>query len=231
MDDGNTDSVIEAFVRLHEKGLVYRGEYMVNWAPGLKTAVSDLEVDYTEEEGKMYYFKYIVEGGSDDEYLPVATTRPETIPGDECVCVHPDDERFKHLVGKRAIVPGSSGRSVPIIADDYVDMEFGTGALKVTPGHDPNDYIIGKRHNLPITNIMNKDGTMNANAGELYKGLDRNICREKIWEDMGKDNLVIKVRCIFLLLILYEYLFKQWHFLHCLVMTFLAFATNSGFIK
>ena len=132
MDDGNTDSVIEAFVRLHEKGLVYRGEYMVNWAPGLKTAVSDLEVDYTEEEGKMYYFKYIVEGGSDDEYLPVATTRPETIPGDECVCVHPDDERFKHLVGKRAIVPGSSGRSVPIIAENYVDMEFGTGALKVT---------------------------------------------------------------------------------------------------
>jgi len=190
MDAELCDGVTEAFVRLHEKGLVYRGEYMVNWAPLLKTAVSDLEVEYSEEEGKLYFFKYMVDGS--EEFLPVATTRPETICGDTAVCVHPEDERYKHLVGKKAIVPMSGGRTVPIIADDYVDMEFGTGALKITPGHDPNDYAIGKKYDLPIVNIMNKDGTMNAETG-AYDGLDRFDCRQQLWQDMEKEGLVIKV--------------------------------------
>jgi hypothetical protein len=127
------------------------------------------------------------------EYLPVATTRPETISGDTAVCVHPDDERFKHLVGKQVLVPMGNGRTIPVIADDYVDMEFGTGALKITPGHDPNDYTIGKKYNLPIINIMNKDGSMNANAGQSYEGLDRFECRTQLWSDMEEAGLVIKV--------------------------------------
>eukprot|EP00522_Entomoneis_paludosa_P011021 CAMPEP_0172463194 /NCGR_PEP_ID=MMETSP1065-20121228/46288_1 /TAXON_ID=265537 /ORGANISM="Amphiprora paludosa, Strain CCMP125" /LENGTH=1013 /DNA_ID=CAMNT_0013219083 /DNA_START=213 /DNA_END=3254 /DNA_ORIENTATION=- len=191
MDQDLSEAVAEAFVRLHEKGLVYRGEYMVNWAPLLKTAVSDLEVEYSEEEGKLYYFKYNVEGS--DEFLPVATTRPETICGDTAVCVHPEDERYKHLVGKTVVVPMGGGRSIPIIADEYVDMEFGTGALKITPGHDPNDYALGKKYDLPIINIMNKDGSMNSNAGE-YDGLDRFECREKLWSDMDEAGLVIEAK-------------------------------------
>jgi len=190
MDPQMTEGVIEAFVRLHEKGLVYRGEYMVNWAPQLKTAVSDLEVDYSEEMGKLYYFKYVLEDNS-DEFLPVATTRPETIWGDTAVCVHPEDDRFKHLVGKRVKVP-TMDRTIPIIADDYVDREFGTGALKITPGHDPNDYAIGKRHGLEIVNIMNKDATMNGLVPEEYQNLDRFEARQKIWEDMESSNLAIK---------------------------------------
>jgi len=190
MDDDMSLAVTEAFVRLHEKGLVYRGEYMVNWAPLLKTAVSDLEVEYSEEEGKLYFFKYMVDG--EEEHLPVATTRPETIMGDTAVCVHPDDERYKHLVGKKAVVPMSDGRTVPIIADEYVDMEFGTGALKITPGHDPNDYAIGKKFDLPIVNIMNKDGSLNANAGK-YDTLDRFEARAKLWQDMEEAGLTIKV--------------------------------------
>lgn len=190
MDAENCDSVTEAFVRFHEKGLVYRGEYMVNWAPLLKTAVSDLEVEYTEEEGKLYFFKYMIEDS--DEFLAVATTRPETIMGDTAVCVNPEDERFKHLVGKKVVVPMSGGRTIPVIEDDYVDMEFGTGALKITPGHDPNDYAIGKRFDLPIINIMNKDGTLNENAGQ-YKDLDRFDARDKLWADMEAEGLVIKV--------------------------------------
>lgn len=172
-------------------GLVYRGAYMVNWAPRLKTAVSDLEVEYTEEEGKLYYFKYMVENS--EEFLPVATTRPETIVGDTAVCVHPEDDRFKHLIGKRVVVPMSDGRSIPIISDTYVDMEFGTGALKITPGHDPNDYNLGQKYDLDIINVMNKDATMNSNAGGRYEGLDRFACRDKLWEDMEKEGLVIKV--------------------------------------
>uniref|UniRef100_A0A7S4MJV7 valine--tRNA ligase n=1 Tax=Odontella aurita TaxID=265563 RepID=A0A7S4MJV7_9STRA len=191
MDPDLSEAVSEAFVRLHDKGLVYRGEYMVNWAPMLQTAVSDLEVEYSEEEGKLYYFKYMVDGGTEEDYLPVATTRPETIVGDTAVCVHPEDERYKHLVGKECVVPLSGGRTIPIIADDYVDMEFGTGALKITPGHDPNDYALGKKYDLPIVNVMNKDGSMNGNAGS-YDGLDRFECREKLWSDMEGEGLVIK---------------------------------------
>lgn len=178
----------EAFVRLHEKGLVYRGSYMVNWAPGLQTAVSDLEVEYCEEAGTLYYFKYPV--ADTDEHLPIATTRPETILGDTAVAVHPEDERYKHLIGKEAEVPLSGGRRVPILADEYVDREFGTGALKITPGHDMNDYEIGKRHGLPIINIMNDDGTLNACA-HSYEGLDRFEARTALWKDMGAAGLVL----------------------------------------
>eukprot|EP00585_Thalassiosira_rotula_P005584 CAMPEP_0196146536 /NCGR_PEP_ID=MMETSP0910-20130528/23250_1 /TAXON_ID=49265 /ORGANISM="Thalassiosira rotula, Strain GSO102" /LENGTH=1100 /DNA_ID=CAMNT_0041408749 /DNA_START=146 /DNA_END=3448 /DNA_ORIENTATION=- len=206
MDPALSVGVSEAFCRLHEKGLVYRGTYMVNWSPGLMTAVSDLEVEYTEEEGKLYYFKYLVESDDEEgepaadgeEYLAVATTRPETIFGDTAVCVNPEDDRYAHLVGKRALVPmsdsdGGKMRSIPIIADDYVDMEFGTGALKITPGHDPNDYEIGKKHSLEIMNVMNKDATMNSNAGARYEGLDRFEARGKLWEDMEEKGFVIKV--------------------------------------
>lgn len=188
-----SEAVTEAFVRLHEKGLVYKGDYMVNWSPSLQTAVSDLEVEYSEEEGTLYYFKYMLEeavGGVD--HLPVATTRPETILGDTAVCVHPEDPRYSALVGKRVVVPGSGGRTIPVIADDYVDREFGTGALKITPGHDPNDYEIGKRHQLHTINIMNKDATINANGGSAYQGLDRFDCRVKLWADMKEDGLVLR---------------------------------------
>ncbi|KAL9184882.1 hypothetical protein ACHAXT_002659, partial [Thalassiosira profunda] len=204
MDPDLSVGVTEAFNRLHERGLVYRGTYMVNWSPGLMTAVSDLEVEYSEEEGKLYYFKYVVESENEegvpgDEFLAVATTRPETIFGDTAVCVNPDDERYTHLVGKRVLVPMSNlnnaegkYRSIPIIADEYVDMEFGTGALKITPGHDPNDYEIGKRHDLDILNVMNKDATMNGNCGARYEGLDRFDARDKLWADMDAAGLVLK---------------------------------------
>lgn len=194
MDERSCEAVTEAFVRLHESGKVYRGEYMVNWAPQLQTAVSDLEVEYSEEAGKLYTFKYVVEGDDNIEFIPVATTRPETIPGDMAVCVHPEDDRYKHLIGKQVIVPMSNGRIIPVIADEYVDREFGTGALKITPGHDPNDYSLGKKHGLPIVNIMNKDGSMNANAGDKYQGLDRFKCREYLWADMEQADLVIEVK-------------------------------------
>jgi valyl-tRNA synthetase len=180
--------VTEAFVSLHEKGLVYQGEYMVNWSPALGTALSDLEVSYTEEEGTLYYFKYRLAGS--EGHLAVATTRPETILGDTAVCVHPDDERYAHLVGKTVLVP-MMGREIPIIADSYVSMEFGSGALKITPAHDVNDYAIGKRHSLASISILNKDATINSNGG-AYEGLDRYECRERLWKDMERAGLAIK---------------------------------------
>jgi valyl-tRNA synthetase len=189
MDEGLSRAVLEAFVRLYNKGLIYRGEYLINWSPGLQTAVSDLEVEYTEEEGKLYYFKYMLAGSED--YIPVATTRPETILGDTAVAIHPDDERYQRFIGKMCLVP-MLGRQIPVIADPYVDREFGTGALKITPGHDPNDFEIGRRHNLPIINVMNKNATMNAEAGP-YQGLDRFVCREKLWADMAAAGLTSKV--------------------------------------
>ena len=193
LDDNLSQGVLEAFSRLHEQGLIYRGSYMVNWAPKLQTAVSDLEVEYSDEPGFLFHFKYPLEGYENDKslFLPVATTRPETIVGDTAVAVHPEDPRYKDFVGKFCIVPGTNGRKIPVIADDYVDMEFGTGALKITPAHDPNDYEMGKKRNLEFINIMNKDGSMNANAN-AYAGLDRAECRKKIWEDLEKDGLAIK---------------------------------------
>ena len=187
LDDGLSAAVKEAFVRLYRMGMIYQGEYLVNWSPGLQTAVSDLEVEYSEEQGLMYHFKYPMKDGG---FLPVATTRPETILGDTAVAVHPEDPRYQEYIGKMCLVP-MLNREIPIVADDYVDREFGTGALKVTPGHDPNDFEIGQRHGLDIVNIMNKDATMNQNAGD-YQGLDRFDCRKKLWADMEAAGMVIK---------------------------------------
>ena len=188
LDEGLSEAVLEAFVRLHRIGLLYRGEYLVNWSPGLQTAVSDLEVEFVETNGFLYHFNYPVEGGG---FIPVATTRPETILGDTAVAVHPEDERYQALIGKMALVP-MLNRPIPIIADSYVDRAFGTGALKITPAHDHNDYEIGKRHQLEIINIMNKDATINENGGS-YQGLDRFVCRKQLWADMENIGLVIKV--------------------------------------
>jgi valyl-tRNA synthetase len=189
LDDGLSNAVQEVFIRLWEQGLIYRGPRLVNWSPGLQTAVSDLEVEREEENGKLYFFKYPTEDGG---YIPVATTRPETILGDTAVCVHPEDERYRHLIGKNALVP-ILNRPIPIIADEYVDREFGTGALKVTPGHDFNDYELHKRHNLAIISVLNADATMNASAG-IYEGLDRFECRKKLWADMNEAGLTLEVR-------------------------------------
>ncbi len=188
LDPGLSEAVREAFVRLYEKGLIYRGPRLINWSPGLKTAVSDLEVEYHEEQGAMYYFKYMIAGQED--YLPVATTRPETILGDTAVAVHPQDERYQKYIGMQAVVP-ILGRQVPIIADDYVDMSFGTGALKVTPGHDPNDYEIGARHNLEVLSILDQRARLNELAGP-YAGQDRFECRKNMWRDMQAQGLAIK---------------------------------------
>ncbi len=190
MDEGLSMAVREAFVRLYEKGLIYRGEYLINWSPGLQTAVSDLEVEYSEEDGHLYHFKYML--ADSDDFIPVATTRPETILGDTAVAVHPEDDRYQHLIGHTCIVP-MLGRRIPIIADAYVEPEFGTGALKVTPGHDPNDFEIGKRHKLAVINIMNKNATMNKNAGS-YQDLDRFECRKKLWTDMEAEGLTLEVK-------------------------------------
>ena len=195
LDEGLSRAVREAFVRLYEKGLIYRGPRLINWSPGLKTAVSDLEVEYSEEQATLYYFKYMIadDGRGESEtrpYIPVATIRPETILGDTAVAVHPEDERFKKFIGKKAIVP-ILGREIPIIADDYVSMEFGTGALKITPGHDPNDYAIAQRHNLPIISMLDKEAKVNENGGK-YQGQDRFVARKNIWADMKAAGLVIK---------------------------------------
>ncbi len=195
LDEGLSRAVREAFVRLYRMGLIYQGEYLVNWSPGLQTAVSDLEVEYSDELGALYYFKYPIAGADLDEgpgrgYIPVATTRPETILGDTAVAVHPDDERYRHLIGKTCLVP-ILNRTIPVIHDTYVDIEFGTGALKITPGHDPNDFEIGQRHGLQIINVLNTDATMSAHAGP-YAGLDRFVCREQLWADMQTAGLTLR---------------------------------------
>jgi valyl-tRNA synthetase len=189
LDEGLSKAVREAFVRLFEKGLIYRGPRLINWSPGLKTAVSDLEVEYSEEPGTLYYFKYIL-ADSADEFIPVATTRPETILGDTAVAVHPQDPRYQKFVGRMVVVP-ILGRQIPVIADEYVDREFGTGALKITPGHDPNDFAIGERHHLPVISILDEAARVNANGGP-YAGQDRFEARKNMWEDMRQAGLVIK---------------------------------------
>lgn len=186
MDEVRSGSVLRVFVDLYRKGLIYKGVRMVNWDPQAKTALSDEEVLHREVQGKLYYLRYRVVGS--EEALIVATTRPETIMGDTAVCVNPSDSRFAHLRGKSVIVP-LVNREVPVIADDYVDMEFGTGALKITPAHDINDYAIGARYNLPSIDIFNDDGTLSEAAG-LYVGLDRFSCREQIVEDLAAAGLL-----------------------------------------
>jgi valyl-tRNA synthetase len=188
LDAGLSRAVRQAFVRLFNKGLIYRGPRLINWSPGLKTAVSDLEVEYFEEPGTLYYFKYLL--ADSDEYIPVATTRPETILGDTAVAVHPDDPRYQKFIGRSVVVP-ILGRHIPVIADEYVTREFGTGALKVTPGHDPNDYAIGQKHSLPIISMLDEAARINANGGP-YQGMDRFEGRKALWEDMRQAGLVIK---------------------------------------
>jgi valyl-tRNA synthetase len=188
LDDGLSRAVIDTFIALYNEGLIYRANYLVNWCPRCTSAISDLEVEYEEVLGNFYTFRYPIVGGG---FVEVSTTRPETILGDTAVAVHPDDKRYKHLIGKRASVPVLN-RAIPIIGDDYVDPAFGTGALKVTPGHDPNDYEIGKRHNLPMINIMNKDASLNEAAGP-YAGLDRFDARKKLWADMEAAGLTVRV--------------------------------------
>ena len=189
LDNGLSRAVREAFVRLYEKGLIYRGPRLINWSPTLQTAVSDLEVEHAEEQTKLYYFKYRL-ADQPDEFIPVATTRPETILADTAVAVHPDDARFRKFIGKKALVP-ILGREIPVIADEYVSMEFGTGALKITPGHDPNDYEIGQRHDLEILSMLDKSAHV-TEVGGPYQGLDRFVAREKLWADMKDAGLVIK---------------------------------------
>ena len=189
MDDIRSESVIKTFVDLYDKGLIYRGVRMVNWDPAAKTALSDEEVIYREMQSKLYYLKYHIEGETD--FVTIATTRPETILGDTAVCVNPNDARFTHLKGKRVLVP-LINRSIPIIEDEYVDMEFGTGCLKITPAHDVNDYEIGLRFNLPSIDIFNDDGTLSEKAG-MYIGEDRFAVREKIMVDLEAAGNVAKV--------------------------------------
>ncbi len=189
MDPERSESVIKVFVDLHKKGLVYRGVRMVNWDPQAKTALSDEEVIYKEVQSKLYYLRYKIEGTG--EYIVVATTRPETILGDTAVCVNPNDPRFAHLKGKRVIVP-LINRIVPIIEDDYVDIEFGTGALKVTPAHDINDYMLGQKYKLESIDIFNDNGTLNEKA-QLYVGKDRFAVRDEIVKDMDKAGLIEKI--------------------------------------
>ncbi|MBQ3198125.1 MAG: valine--tRNA ligase [Alistipes sp.] len=190
MDEPRTQSVIKVFCDLYEKGKIYRGVRMVNWDPSAKTALSDEEVIYKESQGKLYYLRYMVEGS--DRYLVVATTRPETILGDTAVCLNPNDERYKDIPeGARVIVP-LVGRSIPIIRDEYVDIVFGTGALKVTPAHDVNDYMLGEKYNLETIDIFNDDGTINDKVG-MYVGMDRFECRKVIEGDLQAAGLMEKV--------------------------------------
>lgn len=189
MDEGCCRAVREAFYRLYKKGVIYKGRRLINWCPRCRTALSDLEVNHKDMDSKLYYLKYMIKGG--DGHVTIATTRPETILADAAVCVHPDDERYKSLVGKEVIIP-LCGRAIPVIADDVVEMDFGTGALKITPAHDPTDYEAGKRHNLPSYVVIDEKGIMNDEAG-AYKGMDRFDCRKKIAEDLEEAGLLEKV--------------------------------------
>ncbi|MFM7722293.1 MAG: valine--tRNA ligase, partial [Bacteroidota bacterium] len=189
MDEKYYESIIDCFIDLHSKGKIYRGERMINWDPAALTALSDEEVIYKEVQSKLYFLKYQIEGTN--EFLTVATTRPETILGDTAVCVNPKDERYLHLHGKKVIVP-LVNRVVPIIADEYVDPEFGTGCLKVTPAHDENDFMLGEKFQLEVINMMNADGTI-SQAGGMHVGEERFAVREKIAEDLKAANLLAKV--------------------------------------
>lgn len=180
MDEGCSKAVREAFVDLYEKDLIYQGNYIVNWCPHCQTTISDIEVEHEEHQGKLYYINYPLEDGSG--HLTIATTRPETMFGDTAVAVHPEDERFKHFVGKNVILP-LVNKPIPVITDDYVDREFGTGAVKITPSHDVNDFEMGERHHLPHVVVLDKNGIMNENAGK-YAGMDRFECRKAVIEDL-----------------------------------------------
>jgi len=191
MDEGLSDAVAEVFVRLYDKGLIHRGNYIINWCPRCHTALSDEESEHADTPGKLYYIRYPVEGEDRDDFVVVATTRPETLLGDVAVAVNPKDERFKDLDRKKVVLP-ILGRELAVIRDDFVDPEFGTGIVKVTPAHDPNDFEMGLRHDLEQINVMNGDATMNAEAGP-YEGLDRSECRKRILEDLAKADLIERI--------------------------------------
>ncbi len=189
LDEGCSKAVREVFVRLYEKGLIYRGERIINWCPHCKTSISDAEVEYAEKDGNFWHLRYPLTDGSG--YIQLATTRPETMLGDTAVAVHPDDERYKDMIGKTVTLP-LVGREIPIVADTYVDMEFGTGVVKITPAHDPNDFEVGQRHNLPIINVMDESGVINENGGE-YCGLDRMDARKKIVKALEEQGYLVKI--------------------------------------
>ncbi|HET7578059.1 MAG TPA: valine--tRNA ligase [Bacillales bacterium] len=189
LDEGLSNAVRQVFVQLYEKGLIYRGQYIINWDPAAKTALSDIEVIYKEVNGAFYHMEYPLADGSGT--IEIATTRPETMLGDTAIAVHPDDKRYQELIGKKAILP-IIGRELEIVADEYVDMEFGSGAVKITPAHDPNDFEIGNRHDLERVIVMHEDGTMNENAGK-YQGLDRFECRKQLVSDLQQDGVLTKV--------------------------------------
>ncbi|HAI89049.1 MAG TPA: valine--tRNA ligase, partial [Alcanivorax sp.] len=190
MDDGLSNAVREVFVRLHSEGLIYRGKRLVNWDPALHTAISDLEVENREEQGHMWHFRYPLSDGSG--HLVVATTRPETMLGDTAVAVHPEDPRYKDLIGQTVRLP-LADRDIPIIADDYVDPDFGSGCVKITPAHDFNDYEVGKRHDLPQINLFTIEAHLNDNAPQAYRGLDRFDARKKVVDDLDALGLLEKV--------------------------------------
>ena len=189
MDDKYSEAVLESFVRLFDKGLIYKGNRLVNWCPKLQTALSDEEVIFKEVNGKLWYIKYKIDNS--DSFIEIATTRPETMLGDVAVAVNPSDKRFKDLIGSNAILP-IVGRKIPIIADKMVDPEFGTGCVKITPAHDPNDYNVGLEHSLDMVNVMNPDGSINSNAPKEYVGLTREDARKKVIDDLKKDNCLLK---------------------------------------
>jgi valyl-tRNA synthetase len=190
LDEGLSRAVLTAFNQLYQEGLIYRGNYMVNWCPASQSAVSDLEVESREVDGNLWHFRYPLTDGSG--YVEVATTRPETMLGDTAVAVNPDDDRYKDLVGKTLMLPIMQ-REIPIIADEYVDASFGTGCVKVTPAHDPNDFEMGKRHDLPFINILNKDGTLNENVAPEFQSLDRFDARKKVVERLDSDGFLVRV--------------------------------------
>ena len=189
MDEGCSEAVLEVFCRLYEKGYIYRGEKIVNWCPQCQTSISDAEVNHVETAGHFYHIAYPIVGS--EEKLCLATTRPETMMGDVAVAVHPEDERYQHLIGKTCILP-LMNREIPIVGDEYVDREFGTGVVKITPAHDPNDFEVGVRHNLPRISVMNDDGTMNENAGE-YAGMDRMEARKAVVAKLKEEGYLIKI--------------------------------------
>lgn len=189
MDEGYSNAVLEGFVKLYDKGLIYKGHRLVNWCPISKSAISDEEVIHKEVDGHLWYFKYPIK--DEDEYLIVATTRPETMLGDSAVAVNPNDSRYNDHIGKKIVLP-LVGREIPIISDDYVDPEFGTGCVKITPAHDPNDFLIGERHNLEFINVMNEDASMNENVPPKYQNKDRFIARADIVKDLNDLNLLYK---------------------------------------
>lgn len=189
MDEGLSKAVAEVFCKMYEEDLIYRGNYIVNWCPRCGTALADDEIEHEPNSGHLWHIRYPVVG-SEGEYIQVATTRPETLPGDTAVAINPKDERYTHLHGKKVLLP-LSNREIPIVVDDYVEREFGTGVVKITPAHDPNDFQVAGRHNLPMVNIMNGDGTMNELSG--YEGMDRFECRKKIVEDLEKGGYLVKV--------------------------------------